>query len=61
MQSGKYRFSSNHQTRHSHPIARQRSVIHHSREHISTAPESSGSMLYTTASDDLHCTCCFHN
>ena len=27
------------------------------RERVSTALESSGSMLYTTASDALHCTC----
>lgn len=30
--------------------------IHHSREHVSTDLGSSGSMLYTTASDALHCT-----
>jgi len=39
-----------------HWIARQRSVIGHSREHVSTALESSGGVLYTTASDALHCT-----
>ncbi|CAI9603989.1 unnamed protein product, partial [Staurois parvus] len=41
---------------HIHWIARQRSVIHHTREHISTAVESSGGVLYTTASNALHCT-----
>ncbi|CAI9554475.1 unnamed protein product [Staurois parvus] len=44
--------------RHVHQIARQRSVIGHSREHASTALEYSGGMLYTTASDALHCTWC---
>ena len=39
-----------------HQIARWRSAIHHSRERVSTALESSGSVLYTTASDALHCT-----
>ena len=29
-----------------HRIARRRSVIHHSREHVSTAPESSGGALH---------------
>ncbi|CAI9616427.1 unnamed protein product, partial [Staurois parvus] len=43
--------------RHVHQISRQRSVICHSREHVSTAVEFSGGMLYTTASDTLHCTC----
>ncbi|CAI9610736.1 unnamed protein product, partial [Staurois parvus] len=42
--------------RHVHRIARQRSVIGHSREHVSPALESSGGVLYTTASDTLHCT-----
>ncbi|CAI9598331.1 unnamed protein product, partial [Staurois parvus] len=37
-------------------IARQRSVIGHSREHVSAALESSGSVLYITTSDALHCT-----
>ncbi|CAI9579748.1 unnamed protein product, partial [Staurois parvus] len=41
--------------RHIHRIARQRSVIHHSREQISTASESSSGMLYTTAFEALHC------
>ncbi|CAI9566378.1 unnamed protein product, partial [Staurois parvus] len=31
-------------------IARQRSVIGHSRKHVSTALESNGGVLYTTAS-----------
>jgi len=31
-------------------------MIHHSREHVSNALESSGGVLYTTASDALHCT-----
>ncbi|CAI9615194.1 unnamed protein product [Staurois parvus] len=31
-------------------------MIHHSREHVSTALESSGSMLYTTAFRALYCT-----
>ncbi len=39
-----------------HQIARWRSVICHSRERISTALESSGGVLYTTASNALHCT-----
>jgi len=39
-----------------HQIARWRSVIRHSRERVSTALESSGGVLYTTASDALHCT-----
>ncbi|CAI9614855.1 unnamed protein product, partial [Staurois parvus] len=34
----------------------QRSVIHHSTEHVSTALESSYSLLYTTASHTLLCT-----
>ena len=37
-----------------HQIAKWRRVIHHSRERVSTALESSGSVLYTTAS---HCSC----
>ena len=40
-----------------HQIDRWRSVIHQFREHVSTALESSGSVLYTTASDALHHTC----
>ena len=40
-----------------HQIARWRSALRHSRECVSTALESSGSVLYTTASDALHCTC----
>ena len=40
-----------------HQIARWRSTIGHSRERVSTALESSGGMLYTTASNALHCTC----
>ena len=40
-----------------HQIARWRSAIRHSRECVSTALESSGGVLYTTASDALHCTC----
>ena len=40
-----------------HQIARSRSVISHSRECVSTALESSGGVLYTTASSALHCTC----
>ncbi|CAI9544299.1 unnamed protein product, partial [Staurois parvus] len=36
--------------RHVHRIAKQRSVIGHSREHISPALESSGGVLYTMAS-----------
>ena len=40
-----------------HQIARWRSTIRHSRERISTALESSGDVLYTTASNALHCTC----
>ena len=31
--------------------------IRHYREHVSTALESSGGVLYTIASDLLHCTC----
>ncbi|CAI9584161.1 unnamed protein product, partial [Staurois parvus] len=42
--------------RHVHQIARQRSVFLHSREHVSTALESNGDVLYTTSSDALHCT-----
>uniref|UniRef100_A0A667ZGL3 Transmembrane protein 214 n=1 Tax=Myripristis murdjan TaxID=586833 RepID=A0A667ZGL3_9TELE len=38
-----------------HQIARRGSGIRHSREHVSTALESSGGVLYTTASDTLHC------
>ncbi|CAI9583621.1 unnamed protein product, partial [Staurois parvus] len=37
-------------------FSRQRSVIHHSREHVSTAVECSGGALYTTTSNALHCT-----
>ena len=40
-----------------HQIAWWRSAIRHSRGHVSTALESSGSVLNTTASDALHCTC----
>ena len=40
-----------------HQIARWRSAVNHSRECLSTALDSSGGMLYTTASDPLHCTC----
>ncbi len=36
--------------------AKHRSVIRHPTEHVSTAPESSGSMLYTTPSNAWHCT-----
>jgi len=39
-----------------HQIARWRSAIRHSRERVSTALESSGGVLYTTALDALHCT-----
>ena len=39
-----------------HQIVRRKSVIRHSRELVSTALESSGGVLYTTASDTLHCT-----
>ncbi|CAI9578026.1 unnamed protein product, partial [Staurois parvus] len=42
--------------RHIYRIARQRSLICHSRELVSTALESSGGMFNTTASDSLHCT-----
>jgi hypothetical protein len=31
--------------------AKWRSVIHHSREHVSTAPETNGSKLFTTPAD----------
>ena len=40
-----------------HQIARWRSAICHSREGVSTAQESSGGVLYTTASHALHCIC----
>ena len=40
-----------------HQSARWRSSIRQSREHVSTALESSGCVLYTTASNALHCTC----
>ena len=40
-----------------HQIARWRSAIFHSRDRVSTALESSGGVLYTTASNTLHCTC----
>ena len=40
-----------------HQIDRWRSMIHQSRERISTALESRGGKLQTTASDALHCTC----
>ncbi|MEQ2197424.1 hypothetical protein XENOCAPTIV_029236 [Xenoophorus captivus] len=36
-------------------IARQRDMTRHSREHVSTALESLGAVLYTTASDAMHC------
>ena len=39
-----------------HQIARWRSVIRRSRERVPTALESSGGVLYTTASNVLHCT-----
>ncbi len=39
-----------------HVFMRWRSVIRHSRERVSTALESSVGVLYTTASDALHCT-----
>ena len=39
------------------PSQELRNVIRHSRERVSTALESSGGMLYTTASNALHCTC----
>lgn len=39
-----------------HQIARWRGVIRHSRERFPTALESSDWVLYTTASDTLHCT-----
>ncbi|CAI9576531.1 unnamed protein product, partial [Staurois parvus] len=42
--------------KHIHRISRQRSVISYSREHVSTGLESSGGVLYTTASEVLHCT-----
>lgn len=38
-----------------YPIARLRSMICHSREHISTALESGGGVLYINASDSLFC------
>ena len=40
-----------------HQITRCKSTIGHSRELISTSLEFSGGMLYTAASDALHCTC----
>ncbi|CAI9553512.1 unnamed protein product [Staurois parvus] len=55
MQSGKYHSPGNHQTQ-TRPLDCRRSVIGHSREHVSTALKSSGVVLYTTASDALHCT-----
>ncbi|CAI9623043.1 unnamed protein product [Staurois parvus] len=57
MQSGMYHSPGNRQTQtHIHRIARQRTVIRHSREHISTTLQSSGGVLYTTACGALHCT-----
>ncbi|CAI9562746.1 unnamed protein product [Staurois parvus] len=44
MQSGKYSSPGTAKPRHIHWIARQRSMIHHSREHISTALEISDCM-----------------
>ena len=35
--------------------ARWWSVIHHSKERVSTAPESNGGELYTTPADAWHC------
>ncbi|CAI9537884.1 unnamed protein product [Staurois parvus] len=46
MQSDKYRSPGNCQTQTNvHRIARQRSVIHHSREHVSTALVFTGGVL----------------
>ena len=56
MQSHKYRCPGNRQTQTRPSDARWRSAIAHSREHASTALESSGGVLYTTASHALHCT-----
>ena len=39
-----------------HLTAKQRSVICHSTEHVSTAPSSSVGVLYTTPSDAWHWT-----
>lgn len=42
-----------------HQAAKQRSMICHSTEHVSTAPESSSCMLYTNPFDVWHCTRCY--
>ncbi len=52
-----YSSSTKHFTRLTNQTAKQRSVICHSTQHISTAPDSSGDVLYTTISNALHCTC----
>ncbi len=44
-------------TRLTNLIAKQRRVICHSTQQISSAPDSSGDVLYTTISNALHCTC----
>ena len=56
MQSHKYRCPGNRQTQTRPSDARWRSAIGQSRGHASTALESSGGVLYTTASHALHCT-----
>ena len=38
-----------------HQAARQRHLIRHSTEYVSTTTESSGSVLYTNPSDTWHC------
>ncbi|CAI9598606.1 unnamed protein product [Staurois parvus] len=58
MQSGKYCPPGNHQTQ-TCPLDCQteKREKRDSREHVSTALESSGSVLYTTAFNALHCIC----
>ena len=55
MQSDKYRSLEKSQTQ-THP-SDWRNAICQSKERVSTALDSSGSVLYNTASDALHCTC----
>ncbi|CAI9585869.1 unnamed protein product [Staurois parvus] len=54
MQSGKYRFPATIKPRHIQWIARQRSMIHYSREHVSTALESSGGLVTSVVPSCFH-------
>ncbi|CAI9542305.1 unnamed protein product [Staurois parvus] len=60
MQSGKYRSPGNHQTQ-TRPSDCQTEKRDWSLqiEHVSTALESSGGVLFITASGTLHCTWCW--